>query len=217
MAAQPRSTATELPRAQAAVGWRAHSGWAQLIALAGPLVVPTVLARRRVELADRSMPGAVQPFHAARDLGPAAGEPLVARCRAASLELARQALRETRDELERLGYRLAACGLPQSSARPLPPFAAVLASHPLLHTAEGELFREVLAAAGAELGLTVVRVKEKELLDRCAAATGRAAADLQRHLADLGRTLGPPWRQDEKLATLAAWLALAESGKARTA
>jgi len=25
----------------------------------------------------------------------------------------------------------------------------------------------------------------------------------------MGRALGPPWRQDEKLATLAAWLALA--------
>jgi hypothetical protein len=163
------------------------------------------------------MPGSVQPFHAARDLGPEAGERLVARCREASLHLARQALRATLEELGRQGYRVAACGLLQSSARPLPAFAAVLASHPLLHTAEGELFREVLAAAGAELGISIVRVKEKELLDRCAAGTGIAAADLQRRLAELGRTLGPPWRQDEKLATLAAWLALAESGETRQA
>jgi hypothetical protein len=28
-------------------------------------------------------------------------------------------------------------------------------------------------------------------------------------LADIGRTLGPPWRQDEKYATLAGMLALA--------
>jgi hypothetical protein len=207
MAAHPRSAAPA--PAPAAIGWRAHSGWAQLIALGGPLAAPAVLARRRVELADHWMPGSVQPFHAARDLGPEAGERLVARCRQASLDLARLALREARAELGRLGYRLAACGLPQSSARPLPAFAAILASHPLLHTAEGELFREVLATAGSELGLAVVRVKEKELLDRCAAATGLAVADLQRHLADLGRTLGPPWRQDEKLATLAAWCALA--------
>src|SRR5258708_3207015 len=87
------------------------------------------------------------------------------------------------------------------------------APRPPLHRAEGELFREVVAAAGAELGLAVVRGRGKELPDRWAAATALAAADLQRHLAELGRTLGPPWRQDQKLATLAAWLALAESGK----
>jgi hypothetical protein len=27
----------------------------------------------------------------------------------------------------------------------------------------------------------------------------------------MGRSLGPPWRQDEKLATLAAWLVLAQA------
>jgi hypothetical protein len=215
MAAQPGSAAPTPALAPAAIGWRAHSGWAQLIALAGPLAAPIVLVRRRVELADRSLPGAVQPYHAARDLGPEAGELLVARCREGSSHLARQAVCETCDELERKGYRVAACGLPQSSARPLPAFAAVLASHPLLHTAEGELFREVLATAGAELGLAIVRVKEKEILVRCAAVTGIAAPDLQRRLAELGRTLGPPWRQDEKLATLAAWLALAESASTR--
>jgi hypothetical protein len=217
MAAQPKFAANAPAPGPAAIGWRAHSGWAQLIALGGPLAAPIVLARRRVELADRSMPASVQPFHAARDLGPEAGERLVARCREASLGLARQALRDTREELGQQDYRVAACGVLQSSARPLPAFAAVLASHALIHTAEGELFREVLAAAGAELGLAVVRVKEKEVLDRWAAGTGLTVAEAEGRLAELGRTLGPPWRQDEKLATLAAWLALAESGATRPA
>jgi hypothetical protein len=37
------------------------------------------------------------------------------------------------------------------------------------------------------------------------------AADLQQQITELGRSLGPPWRQDEKLASLAAWIALAAS------
>lgn len=193
----------------AAIGWRAHSGWAALIAVAGPLRAPVVVERRRVELVDRALPGAAQPFHAARDLPPAEGERFVARCREASLRLARQATAATAEALRRGGYRLTACGLLQSSARPLPELAAVLASHALVHTAEGELFRGVLAAAAADHGLAVLRVKERELRERCTIGLGVGAGDLDRRLAELGRALGPPWRQDEKLATLAAWLALA--------
>jgi hypothetical protein len=37
------------------------------------------------------------------------------------------------------------------------------------------------------------------------------AVDLQQRIAGLGKSLGPLWRQDEKLASLAAWIALAES------
>src|SRR5205807_1408377 len=83
MAVEPKSVKPASPPASAALGWRAHSGWASQIALGGSLAAPTVLGRRRVELADRSLPGSVQPFHAARDLGPEAGERLVARCREA--------------------------------------------------------------------------------------------------------------------------------------
>jgi hypothetical protein len=209
MTAKPRSDAVNPVPARAAVGWRAHSGWASLIAVGGSAETPAVIARRRVELADAAIPGAAQPFHAARGLELAAAERLVGRCREATLRLASLALRETVEELRLQGYRIAACGLLQSSARPLPAFAAVLASHALVHTAEGELFREALAGAAADQGLPVVRVKERELLGRCAAELRLGEEILRRRLADLGRTLGPPWRQDEKLATLVAWLALA--------
>jgi len=33
--------------------------------------------------------------------------------------------------------------------------------------------------------------------------------ELMRRVTELGRPLGSPWSQDEKFATLAAWLALA--------
>jgi hypothetical protein len=37
--------------------------------------------------------------------------------------------------------------------------------------------------------------------------------ELKRRVTDLGRSLGAPWSQDEKFATLAAWLALAARSK----
>jgi hypothetical protein len=201
----------------AAFGLRVHSGWAALAAVAGPLAAPTVLERRRIELADRTVPGGVQPFHAARLLALDEARQLVGQSLEGATRMARSALAATAAELRRRGTEVIACGLIQSSARSLPDLGAVLASHALVHTAEGELFREALSTAATGLGLSVLRIKERDLLDRCAAtlatATG-AACDVERRLADLGRTLGPPWRQDEKLATVAAWLALAERSAA---
>ncbi len=210
----------------AALGLRVHSGWAVLVALSGPLATPAVLVRRRIELVDRDSPGGKQPFHAARGLPLDAAQELAGRALDSATRMARGALAAAAGELRRQGAGRIACGILQSAARPLPSLAAVLASHALVHTAEGELFRDALAEAAAGLSvpalralrtlrtLRTLRIKERELLDRCTARLGVAAADLERHLAQLGRTLGPPWRQDEKLATLAAWLALASLGKA---
>jgi hypothetical protein len=201
--------------ALAAIGWRVHSGWAVQIALAGPVRAPAVIERRRVELVDPAVPGAAQPYHAARTLSLGEAESWLGRCREATLLLAAQAIQEAAGGLRRQGYRAVACGLLDSSARPLPALAAVLASHALVHTAEGELFRDALAAAARAAGLPVIRAKERDLLDRGAALAGLTPDEVGGHLAALGATLGPPWRQDEKLATLAAWLALAGAVAAR--
>ncbi|HEV3077040.1 MAG TPA: hypothetical protein VHB47_21635 [Thermoanaerobaculia bacterium] len=196
----------------AALGLRVHSGWAALVALSGPLATPAVLARRRIELVDRDSPGGSQPFHAARGLPLGAAQDLIGRALDGATRMARGALAAAAGELRRQGAGRIACGILQSSARPLPSLAAVLASHALVHTAEGELFRDALAKAAAAQGALVLPIKERELLDRYTARLGVAPGDLERHLAELGRMLGPPWRQDEKLATLAAWLALAVLG-----
>ncbi|HYL06265.1 MAG TPA: hypothetical protein VE075_09510, partial [Thermoanaerobaculia bacterium] len=153
----------------AAFGLRVHSGWAALVAVAGPLAAPAVLVRRRIELADRTVPGGAQPFHAARLLPLEEARRLVGRSLDGATRLAGGALAAAGGELRRQGAGAIACGLILSSARPLPELSAVLASHALVHTAEGELFRDALAAAAAGQGLPVLRVKERELLDRCAA------------------------------------------------
>jgi hypothetical protein len=104
--------------------------------------------------------------------------------------------------------KLARCGLLLASGRPLPALEKILASHALIHTADGELFREALLHASARCGLQEFTIKEKELLD-CAGQEFRAKPkELMRRVSELGRSLGAPWSQDEKFATLAAWLAL---------
>jgi len=98
-----------------------------------------------------------------------------------------------------------------ASGRALPPLEEILESHALIHTADGELFREALADACAQCKLPLQRVKEKKLLAEATHSLGQTEPTLVKQLAELGQTFDAPWTQDEKLATLAAWLAL--SGK----
>ena len=102
---------------------------------------------------------------------------------------------------------LSGCGLLLSSGRPLPKLPQILASHSLIHSADGELFREALLHAADRCGLKALRVREREVLDSAGRAFRVKPADLARRVAKLGRPLGAPWSQDEKLATVVAWLA----------
>jgi hypothetical protein len=90
----------------------------------------------------------------------------------------------------------------------------VLASHALIHAAEGEMFREALRHAGKRAGVSVLEVKEKELVLVAIEVLGIAEAKVKHRLGALGRAAGPPWAEDQKLAVLAAWIALA-SGNTR--
>src|SRR5258708_3996478 len=54
------------PRNQAAaLGFRAHSGWAVGVVVTGSRSNLEVLERRRIEIADAAIPGSKQPYHAA--------------------------------------------------------------------------------------------------------------------------------------------------------
>jgi hypothetical protein len=194
----------------AALGLRVHSGWAALVAVAGPLEAPAVLDRRRLELAEPSVPGSAQPFHAAEGRRLAKAEDIIKRCTAGARRLARGGLKATLDDLGAQGHAPVACGLLLAAGRPLPDLAAILASHALIHTADGELYRDALADAAGRCGLALLRVKERELLAHSARVLKVREETLLPRLAEMGRGLGPPWRQDEKLAALAAWVALVE-------
>ncbi len=204
-------TARTNKAARAAVGFRAHSGWAALVALAGPARSPAVVARRRIELIDPAIPGSKQPYHAVEGQELERAEAHIHRCTDTARQLGRDALRAVIADLRRSAHEVVGCGNLLASGRPLPGLAATLASHALIHTAEGVLFRDALSHAGARCKLPVTEVRERELFDRAAAELGLPVAQLRRRLNELGKSLGPPWTQDQKLAALVAWLALAAS------
>jgi hypothetical protein len=193
----------------AALGLRAHSGWAALVALAGDGTSVEVIDRRRVEMTDPRRPLSKQPYHAAEDLPLEKAASLLDGYAKKAREQADRALGEVVADLRGKGYRPVGSALLLASGRPLPELEAILASHALIHTADGEHFRQALAVSCQARGLPLTRIAERELPRRAEATLKQPAARPQAAVGGLGRGLGPPWTEDQKLAALAAWILLA--------
>jgi hypothetical protein len=191
-----------------AIGCRAHSGWAALVAIGGTPGSPEVILQRRIENADPEIPGSKQPFHAAERLDFAEAKEFLKDCTASTTRLSRQAFKSIVAELRGKNYEAVTCGVVLGSGRELPPLDKILASHALIHTAEGEYYRNALIEAGEHCGLAVKGFKERQLLEIGAAQLHLSIKQLERCIAELGRPIGPPWTQDQKYAALIAWLTL---------
>jgi hypothetical protein len=178
-----------------------------LVVLAGSIESPIVVERRRIEIADPKIAGSKQPYHAAEGLSLRDAEALVNACTEASVRLATEAVQVAIRDARQKGYEISTSGILTGSGKPIPSLDKILMSHPLLHTAEGELFRDVIARACQNHHLRVVAVKEKELMSRSQNDIGFSGELLLQHLQRIGKAIGPPWRQDEKYASLAAWIA----------
>jgi hypothetical protein len=193
------------------LGLRVHSGWGALVAVSRQSGGWQVLERRRISVVDGKIAGHFQPYHFAREQPLAEAKKHIARCAAASLRLAEVALQELVEKLPR-EYRLKGAAVLLSSGRPLPELERILASHPLIHTAEGEFFRKAFSEACEALGIPVRGIREKELTERAQAVFNKSAATLPAELAAAAKHLGAPWSQDQKSAALAAAVVLGEKG-----
>lgn len=166
-----------------------------------------VLERRRISVVDGQIAGHAQPYHFAREQALPQAKEHISRCAAASVRLARQALQEVLAKLS-IGHSVSSAAILLASGRPLPKLDKILASHPVIHSAEGEFFRQAFAGACEALGIAVTGIREKELGQRAEAVFNRAAAALPVELAAAAKYLGPPWSQDQKFAALAAAVVL---------
>jgi hypothetical protein len=201
---------------QAAIGFRVHSGWSAAVAVflekgiakGASKGAPIVVSRRRVQLVETFTYDFRQPYHTAKKMGVEEGRKFILRMRAEARRLAFRAIREIGAELEEQGFDLRRMGLCMASGRELPELEKILASHALIHTADGELFREALAHASERCGLAVLKIREKELLELAGEVLRLKQEKVLRIATEAGRGMGAPWSQDEKFATVAAWVAL---------
>jgi hypothetical protein len=194
---------------RAAVGFRVHSGWAAMVAVALEEAEPVILVRQRLQLVKTYSFTFRQPYHTAEHMEPADAAAFVRSMEKESRDLAATGIRAVRKELERVRYLLHGGALLLAAGRELPELPKILASHALIHTADGELFRESIRSACGRSRIRLTEIVERDLLSTAAQSLGRRPEFLNRKITALGKSLGPPWTQDEKLSALAAWLVVA--------
>jgi hypothetical protein len=190
----PPSRYRSAVKGQGAVGLVPHTGWAWLVRVRVTGDDAVVDLRERVVACD-VLEGEI--YHLAADRS-RDRERFVAGRRA-------RAVRQARDAIAAhvAGARRAVV---VGKTVVLLPLERIVAAHPLIHGAEGELWRAVFAEACAAAGLPVVRCEAGRV--REALGTRRRPAEVAAFLAGGKRAVGAPWNREPQDAALAAWSAL---------
>jgi hypothetical protein len=187
------------------IGLRAKTGRAIGVVLGGNAKSPQVLKKFELKLTDPKVPATAQPYHAVMELPWQESQMAVGKSVHAIEAVARQALGNLVKELHSTGSRVRGVGIIGSKDRDL---ARLGNYHIRAHAAEGILFRRVLELAAEQDRLPARKFADAELERIASAELGISPAMIKQTLQSLGRSLDPPWRADEKLAALAAWLML---------
>lgn len=193
----------------ATIGFRVHSGWAAAVTVSGSRDAPVIVDRRSIQLVKTYTYTFRQPYHTAAKMPRQDAAKFVRGVQADAKRLAVASLRSLQVDLAEGDFEIVRGALLLASGRALPGLEQILASHALIHTADGELFRDGLRFACAAGSLPLDGIREKELFAVASKTLRVQPAALKRRVATLGKALGPPWSQDEKFAALGAWLTLA--------
>ena len=189
----------------ASIAFKARTGRAIVVVLAGDANAPQVLERTMVPLLP---PGEFAPYHAAEGLEPKAAHEHVSAAIDRARGLAQRALREAAASCTRSGHAVRGCAVLVGTGMPTWTTDEILAVHVRMHQAEGELFRNVLVDAARAEGTPLTTLPEKTALDAAALRLGMTRSQLDARLAALGKQAGSPWGKDQKEAAAAAWVVL---------
>ncbi|HKN62132.1 MAG TPA: hypothetical protein VJW93_13205, partial [Candidatus Acidoferrales bacterium] len=111
------SKATNLKK-RAAIGIRAHSGWAAVVAVAGDSGEVRVVDRQRIVVVDSDGPRAKQPYHFAENLPVGEAQSHLDCCEETAIRLATAGLQSVVKTLRDSQHEVIGCGILQASGRP---------------------------------------------------------------------------------------------------
>ena len=193
----------------AALGCRAHTGWAVLVAIHADAERPRVVLRCRAELCDPTGNVRRNVYQAARGLPLTAAARLVESAERIAAERATAAIEHAVGQVHAEGADVLTCAVVVGVRSATPGLGSILRSHPLAHAAEGRLYQDALLRGAESCGLKRLAVPKRSIWPQAESALGIAGDDLRRWIDGLRREVGPPWAEDQKLAALAACVALA--------
>ena len=191
-----------------ALGLKAHSGWAALVCVGTDRDGIQIVDRRRIELVEHDAMWAKQPYHAAENLEAEAGRDIVKRGTESAHRIALRRMQEIVAQSRASKHDIAACAVLRPEPMPDWTTAQILAVHFRMHKAEGVLFPDALCRAAAVCNLALVEIPEKEIDAVAEKKLGLSIGRVMQRVAVLGKSVGAPWGKDQKVATVAALIAL---------
>jgi hypothetical protein len=188
-----------------AIGLKARTGRAIAVVLCGPTEAPQFIKRTELVLTDPRVPATFQPYHEVMELSWNESQIRVKPFVRAIEKVAAKALAQLIHELRSEGLEVVRVGIAGSADRDL---SKIGNFHIRAHAAEGLLFRHVLEFAAQANNLPHRSFIEKSLQTQAASELNCTLSNLKNSLTSLGRSAGPPWRANHRIAATAAWLSL---------
>ena len=199
------------------LGVRALRGGGVVIGVAANGREPRVVVSTFLATAAKGDRLALEPYHVAAETAQvlaggvlAEAAAVVAEGRKRQGELATKGLSKIVRELQEAGYEPAVAALLVNRAGWVTDLLEYSLSWPEhVPVAEGLAVRDALRSAIDRVGVDIAELDEKSLPDLASKNLGMSSAGLNACLKALGVAAGRPWRKEQKLACLAAWVAVA--------
>jgi hypothetical protein len=193
-----------MKKRQAALGFRVKSGWAASVLLAASIHSPELCDSQVIELSDPHDPTTRQPYHAA--MGQLETNAAKVKRRTQSVDrMVRKAVADLLQRSADNGYTIRRAGLVVGSQ--INP-DAIANPHIRAHALEGRLFRTTLQTALRSQRVRCSILTERNAYAEAANILGQSPERIRLAIAELGRSIKGPWRADQKMAALAAWVSL---------
>src|SRR5205823_3709921 len=188
----------------AALGFRVKSGWAAAVLLTDSARSPRLCDVERIDLSDPRFPETRQPYHAAMGKLETDARKINRRVRVVR-SIAQRSIATLLAGYRQNGYSIRRAALVVGSR--IDP-ASIANPHIRAHAFEGRLFRSVL-----EKSLQTHRIRTDVLIERDAYMQATIQLEqshekVRRMVQNFSRETEAPWRAEQKLAAVAAWLAL---------
>jgi len=191
---------------KAGLGFRIKSGWAAAVLLTGSTGSPKLYRSFAVDLCDPSQPATRQPYHAR--MGQLETDPAKVQRRGQIVRrLTNQSITKIMAECRASQLKVQRAVLVVGSV--IDP-GLVANQHIRAHAFEGQLFRTAVERGLRRCRIGTFVVVEREAYEKAASGLKKPVKQIKRTIELLGMDTKGPWRAEQKLAALGAWLALAQ-------
>ncbi len=173
--------------------------------LAGPASEPKLVLCKAILLSDPKIPQSKQPHHAALELPASEAKTVTRKLRKVVTDAAKKSVRELLNEAGELQYEVRGAALVVGS---LVDPATLHNEHIRAHGLEGQLFRTALEGALHKHEIPCMVLLEKTAYTTASLALRKSTEETKNWIADIGESHEGSGRAEQKLAALAAWMAL---------